>query len=1238
MEKYLPVWIPSKKNKVESKSISISSLAPKILTKKVDIEKIQPYLDKLKDTIDTKGINNIALTGGYGSGKSTIIKTFKNLHKEYDYLNISLAAFNKTRDENIELENIDSNTANENKSSNDSNSRVASKSQKEELERLLEVSILQQIFYHVKPSDIPESRFKRIINIPSWKIWLISFGFIIWILSSILSIKYNYLDKINPKNWSSKDDFDLFAIIIFLVTFAGVGLFSKFIVQVFSNSKINKVNIKGELELGDNINKSVFNEHLEEILYFFEKTPYNIVIIEDLDRFDSTDIFTKLREINILLNNSKLINKGGNREINFIYAIGDDLFENKNERVKFFEYIIPVIPFINSSNASEQLKTLIKEAGLEENIFSTEFISDVVTFINDIDMRLLTNIFHEFVIYRNTLKAEFVTKPEQLFAIITYKNLDPGDFVKLNKKEGKLYNLIDNKKQYIKDFIDNGNEKIKKLEKQIELIKNENINNLEDLRAIYIFNLAREIPQATEIYLNDTRHKFADLIDPDLFEQLLKITDFRYFQNGNGVYTSGVSFAVLENSIKSDFSYKPRTTIINDKNNNKVNLLFKEIENLKSNLSEIESWELKQIFREIDIDQYLNNFSNNLLLRNLILEGYINENYNDYISLFHEVSLTKEDFSFERNVKSAIKTDLSFELNHIENLINRIDVKYFDREYILNFNVIDFLGNNYERYSIKYDIIIKQLSNEKQVSIDFIDQYIQNQDRQVKIFIDKLTGKWKGFWDYIIANYSEEKQNNYLSLILRFAKIEDLLSTQNIEAFSTSITQKPYFLSVVKSTNDLNYLDKISDIISQLEIEFDKLDPPNQETKSLFDFVYNSNHYKINKENLFIMIKEYGRNGIDENFERSNYTSILESGCENLIHYINLNIDLYIENVYLKLANNKFEREDNLIQLLNNTELEYELKIEIIQNIEVLISDLNTINEVTVKEYLLINNKVSATWNNVINYYSEVENQIDDTLIAFFNFENVYKELSNNIIPKNQSFEESLLTCNEIPDEIYIKLLDSCYYRWNQLPFENLDEEKVNDLVNRRLNTTKDNYEILREYFPTEHITLLENDIDKFLNKSEDFIVDKDDVLMLITSSKIKDQDKLKLIPKIEEEIIIENKNVSKYISDLILKYKTKIDFNYDIVKSLFANSTSVENRIKLFNIYSDDLESSQIKNLINSMGGDYSRVFLNKKRPTFNNIDYHQTLFNKLKREKLIKNFAPDSKKPSLIRVTAND
>lgn len=103
---YLFNFFKKKNTIAQVNNITINSLAPKILTDENDIEKIRPYLNSIKKTLDAKGITNIALTGGYGSGKSTIIKTFQNLYeKEFEYLNISLASFKDIDEEKKSTKN-----------------------------------------------------------------------------------------------------------------------------------------------------------------------------------------------------------------------------------------------------------------------------------------------------------------------------------------------------------------------------------------------------------------------------------------------------------------------------------------------------------------------------------------------------------------------------------------------------------------------------------------------------------------------------------------------------------------------------------------------------------------------------------------------------------------------------------------------------------------------------------------------------------------------------------------------------------------------------------------------------------------------------------------------------------------------------------------------------------------------------------------------------------------------------
>lgn len=1197
-----------KKHEEYIKKKSISSLAPKVLTKKEDIEKIQPYLDKLNETIDTKGINNIALTGGYGSGKSTIIGTFKELNPQYKFLNISLASFNKKKDDH-------------------KLPPVEQKLQKEELERLLEVSILQQIFYHVKPNEIPESRFKRIINIPDWKIWVISLGFILWVSSSVLLLKYNYLDKINPNNWNTKDSFDWFALLIFIIAFIGLGLFSKLIIKLFSNSKINKVNIKGELELGDNVNKSVFNEHLEEILYFFERTEYNVVLIEDLDRFDSTDIFTKLREINILLNNSKLIN----REVNFVYAVGDDLFNDKKERVKFFEYIIPVIPFINSSNADEQLRTLIKESGLDENIFTKEFISDVTTFIDDIDMRLLTNIFHEFVIYRKTLKPEFIKKNDELFAMITYKNIDPKDFTLLNRKEGKLYKLINNKKNYIKESIVKIDTEIALKNFQISEIEKHIITDIEELKCIYLHKILSKSPPNAMIGKTIIESELEDLIDSNFISYIY--TNHGYINNS----TFNFDFSEVENEINPDYTYKERVEIIESKHNNKIDLFKKEIEKLNQNKLVIENWNLKQIFDEIDIDEYLNDFSNNDLLRNFILNGYINENYNDYISLFHEVSITKEDFTFERNVKGGYLTAFSHKLSDkIENLVDKIDEKYFEREVILNFDLLDYLGNNYVRYSDKYDSIINLLSNEKEKSLQFIDEYIKNKERPIEIFIEKLVEKWKGFWEYIYSksNYSVDKVNKYLELIFRFSKVETVLKNQNYSKLKVGIEENASFLSLMINKDEPDCFDKITKLLKELNVEFEKLDSPNKETQKLFNYVFDNNHYRINKDNLLQLFLLFGKDSSEEEFNNSNYSTILKSECKPLIEYINSNITTYVNDVYLKLEQNKFEEENSLIKLLNDENLSSKSKIKLIQKVQTKISEIKNISAFEIKTQLLINNKVTPKWNNVVDYFTASESTINENLIEFLEFEDVNTELSKvKLLKENEIFEENILVCNDISDETYKRILNSIYFKYNKLDFENLNEDKVVCLVDKILTTSKSNYNTLRENFANNHITLIEKDFNKFFEKVDDFETDEDDVLALLRSEKLNVDSKFNYLSKLEQEFVTSNKEISKIVGNIILHKSSKIDFEYDAINLVVKNATSIENKVKLANLYFNDLDNTNIVSILTNISG-YDKLF-EKGKPTYVKSDYNDILLKKLKTKNLIKNYYDDKWNNSKFRVT---
>ena len=129
-----------------------------------DFNRHKEYIIRLKYAIDQPNVFNIALTGSYGAGKSSILKTFIAYYPEYHYVNVSLASF-------VEV--------------NMPESDITPKGKEDSFEEQLEYSILQQLFYHVKATNIPESRFGRIERISKKKRILMALGILLFVVANL---------------------------------------------------------------------------------------------------------------------------------------------------------------------------------------------------------------------------------------------------------------------------------------------------------------------------------------------------------------------------------------------------------------------------------------------------------------------------------------------------------------------------------------------------------------------------------------------------------------------------------------------------------------------------------------------------------------------------------------------------------------------------------------------------------------------------------------------------------------------------------------------------------------------------------------------------------------------------------------------------------------------------------------------------------------------------------------------
>ncbi len=435
--------------------------------------------DALHWALKEPNVNNIAITGYFGSGKSSFWESYikqvpikkkdDNPLKKRDIINIALAKFSCKCDEDFKCNDNSSETSKFDVKQTDSGYKIFSndgisdydywkiyqdrKKKEEELEIEIERGILEQIFYSTEEDNIPASKFKKTKDFTTID-QLLYTAIIISLISCIL-----FFSNFNFFQYLLKQHFLSFGFGTLLLSLC------IFIILPFIHSfRLTKISCH-EFDIHFEENKGgLFNQNITELVYFFEKMENKrIVVFEDLDRFKSTIIFSKLRELNHILNNTPKIKTN---PIIFIYMIRDDIF-SKYERTKFFDFIVPIVPVLTKDNAAGYIINKKNKMSYLEHELGRDYIDDISIFLSD--LRTLKNCENEYRVYKET-NEKFLkhhnnnqklsqSTYQWIFSLILYKNLYPKDFQKLLQHEGLLYYCLHKSKN---DY----HEALKELEKR----------------------------------------------------------------------------------------------------------------------------------------------------------------------------------------------------------------------------------------------------------------------------------------------------------------------------------------------------------------------------------------------------------------------------------------------------------------------------------------------------------------------------------------------------------------------------------------------------------------------------------------------------------------------------------------------------------------------------------------------------------------------------------------------------
>ena len=423
----------------DNSSVKLESLAPidytQIASDEFETKYYKSYKDVLNNVTQDKLIKNVGVTGGYGTGKSSLIHSYFNELKGKTSIYISLAHFDSLAGNTIPSPQDD-------------------KTINSQIDNILEMKIVNQLVNQIEPYKIPKANFLTKKNINNYKIISYSLSIICLILYfkfllPVITEKITYSIKNFPP---SLEFIDYNLIIISVIALISLYyLLSNTIKNIiykgnWSKLTINSMGINVNMENKDFSSVSYFDNFLSDVIYLFDESDADFVIFEDLDRFNDHSIFEKLREINLMVNQRR--NSANDKKLMFFYVISDEVFSEKKdvsatEKTKFFDVIIPIVPIVNNTNSFDYLKSMLLDdpAITDKNDFET-FLYQISIFIDD--FRVLKNIVNEFKIYKEIHKNNIKIDCKQLLALTVYKTLNSNDFNDLVKSKGDLYTQIKN--------------------------------------------------------------------------------------------------------------------------------------------------------------------------------------------------------------------------------------------------------------------------------------------------------------------------------------------------------------------------------------------------------------------------------------------------------------------------------------------------------------------------------------------------------------------------------------------------------------------------------------------------------------------------------------------------------------------------------------------------------------------------------------------------------------------------
>lgn len=923
------------------------TLTPKIITN----SSVSEYFEALDFAFTQKDVKNIAITGPYGAGKSTVILSYLSARSKKEFINVSLADFSISRKDN----------------------------EKPPANAEIELSILQQILYKENKDNLPDSRIDRIQNR--------NIKHVVWLFLNSLSVlapSLLLLFSIIPKNTlpffgvsenvvslinNAYPERLLFSMVLVVMT-----LF--FIVRVASKAglfdkkiKLSKIAfLQGSADMMPQESSSLLNNCLDEIVYFFSRTGHKIVIFEDLDRLGNTEVFVKLREINQIVNN----NMQGD-PVRFVYACKDDIFLGADIRTKFFDFILPIIPVMDARNAYTHLKNKITDFPEVDKIL----LKQTSLYIGD--MRSLQNIANEYNLFRRIVDEN--KNEAKVFAIIFYKNIYAQDYHLTDRKAGVLYSFVNDYrlKRLHENHFDSLGERERNISERIKQIRKESESSATDVRKDIICRYISEPLWSIIFFANKSGNYYAPYTMFEASSLYNNENEFMAFFSGQEQryvgYSNNQNFYPIDAENVVD-EYKKRARLVATDRKSELKKAINELQDVKEKIRTRNAITLAELltllgenrFKEI-AEGYIEKcndpdiidkeqletirsgfrFGGLEALYYLLTNGFIMQDYMMFRSIFHEGTISVNDNDYIKAVgrqMGCAEVNDNYALDNEKDVLSDlIDNNYIYRSGALHHQIIAYLLDN-QNLENKNTLsgMVAEVFNKKHESIILVfrvlDAKFNTPDLFVKFIVNSL--EKNRYLDKMLAVLEVSGSDTIKTKVAvnMIASVSPDATNDN-ERYRRFIEDEGYQL-VSHLSHEM--LQPFMNNVKKIGVIFDDITLPVTEIESqALKFVADNHMYSFDKENYRAVVAGLLQhvNVTCEQVDAVPLSLVNRYELSNVKAYVDTNIDVFVRGIFIASE----EISNTIVSVLKHPSLSDEVRIEILKKMQFTVDDLHLFTE-----------------------------------------------------------------------------------------------------------------------------------------------------------------------------------------------------------------------------------------------------------------------------------------------------